>query len=717
MNNDLIDVKKLRPFTRFCMTIGELPTSYLVSMTYEEQLIWFCNYLEKTVIPTINNNAEAVIEVQNLVIELKEYIENLDLQDEVNNKIDEMVESGELEEILGDYIFKNLSYNNVSVIFPKSQGAVNSGDCTLIKAFNKNIVIDSHRNTTKDGIELFLTENECTHIDYFILTHYHDDHAGNLVSLINDGFIDTTSYIYLPGYSNLIEQSETTLAYYNNVNNAIVSNNIPHEIPNELDTLEIDDFKITFYNCEQTIFNTYNYTDYNDCSTVCLMEYGNIKALFTGDISDKPFIRFNNSNYFNYHINLYKIQHHGINYQYESAIHFLRKITPDYAFQSAELNDFLNNVICQGTDTSFLKHENCRILSSYDNENDIIFKLSKYDLSLTQGKENISQSNRPSIIHLYVDPSSENGLYLGTELKPFTDLPQAFAKISNNPDVRYEIHLANGNYSNGNTTNFQSKITGFNEIILHGNSNDNTAVIIKNGIQLYNGVQLTIENCSFDTNATLLIRNSNLVLKNCIIDGEETDTLTKTLIWSTNSNITIENSTIKNALMGISGHYDNFYITNSTFNNLTTAIQNQYGTVQLNNNTYTSVTNEYNLLKGCRNQSEDTLYRKLLWDGNTNTGDLTLTDSIQKYRYLIFTFGAVNTGQLTSAICIPYRNDPFLLGSTYQVGYVVSYSGTATASLFRFQVDASNNKKITITRCDHESLRTIYGVNLTTENK
>ena len=42
---DLKKVETIKPFTRFLMTIGELPSSYLVSMTYEEQLLWFCNFL------------------------------------------------------------------------------------------------------------------------------------------------------------------------------------------------------------------------------------------------------------------------------------------------------------------------------------------------------------------------------------------------------------------------------------------------------------------------------------------------------------------------------------------------------------------------------------------------------------------------------------------------------------------------------------------------
>ncbi len=98
---ELKPVKGLKPFTRFLMTIGELPSSYLVSMTYEEQLLWFCNFLQNTVIPTINNNSEAVIELQEFV---SNYFDNLDVQEEINNKLDEMAESGELTEIIAEYL-------------------------------------------------------------------------------------------------------------------------------------------------------------------------------------------------------------------------------------------------------------------------------------------------------------------------------------------------------------------------------------------------------------------------------------------------------------------------------------------------------------------------------------------------------------------------------------------------------------------------------------
>lgn len=103
-----VNVETLQPFTRLLMTIGELPTSYLMSMSYYEQVLWFTKYLKDTVIPAINNNAEAVEEVQQLVIDLQNYMnnyfDNLDIQNEINNKINSMVSDGTFENILSNYL-------------------------------------------------------------------------------------------------------------------------------------------------------------------------------------------------------------------------------------------------------------------------------------------------------------------------------------------------------------------------------------------------------------------------------------------------------------------------------------------------------------------------------------------------------------------------------------------------------------------------------------
>ena len=103
----------LPPFQHFIMTVGEIPTSYLESMTYYEMLVWFTNYLGNTVIPAINENGEAVTELQNLFVELQTYVnnyfENLDVQEEINNKLDDMVEDGTMNQIINQEIFGQIN--------------------------------------------------------------------------------------------------------------------------------------------------------------------------------------------------------------------------------------------------------------------------------------------------------------------------------------------------------------------------------------------------------------------------------------------------------------------------------------------------------------------------------------------------------------------------------------------------------------------------------
>ena len=97
-------MKKLEYLPKFihtCMTIGEIPTSYKLSLTCEEQLMWFCKFLQEEVIPVVNNNSEAVQELQTYVAN---FFDNLDVTEEVSDKLDQMAEDGTLEAIMVEYL-------------------------------------------------------------------------------------------------------------------------------------------------------------------------------------------------------------------------------------------------------------------------------------------------------------------------------------------------------------------------------------------------------------------------------------------------------------------------------------------------------------------------------------------------------------------------------------------------------------------------------------
>lgn len=110
----MINTVNLPPFKKMCMTIGNLPSSFMESLTYYEALCWLYDYFEKTLLPAINTNSKAITELQVAFTTLKDYVDNyfdnLNIQEEVNNKLDEMAEDGTLENIIAQYIQLSTTY-------------------------------------------------------------------------------------------------------------------------------------------------------------------------------------------------------------------------------------------------------------------------------------------------------------------------------------------------------------------------------------------------------------------------------------------------------------------------------------------------------------------------------------------------------------------------------------------------------------------------------
>lgn len=98
------NISNLRPFPKFCVVIGMLPTSYRIGWTYEEQLINTINFIKNDIIPNVNTQGNAIKELQSLYEQLVEYVDNyfesLDVQEEINSKLDEMVRTGAFNPLL-----------------------------------------------------------------------------------------------------------------------------------------------------------------------------------------------------------------------------------------------------------------------------------------------------------------------------------------------------------------------------------------------------------------------------------------------------------------------------------------------------------------------------------------------------------------------------------------------------------------------------------------
>lgn len=128
----------LKPFRFWCQKV--LPLVYDDSLSYYELLCKVVDYLNKTM-ENVNKLSENFDELQKEFKTLKEYVDNyftnLDVQEEINKKLDEMVTNGTLENLFSK-IFTGII--NVKSIGAKGDG-VNDDTSYFQQAINSGMII------------------------------------------------------------------------------------------------------------------------------------------------------------------------------------------------------------------------------------------------------------------------------------------------------------------------------------------------------------------------------------------------------------------------------------------------------------------------------------------------------------------------------------------------------------------------------------------------
>lgn len=127
------NIEKIKPTGLFTNYIYKaIPLAFDESMSYYETLCGLLSYLKDTVIPAVNNNGDAVVELQGLFTQLENYVDNyfdnLDVQEEINKKLDDMVLDGSLGEVIGAYVQPTLDEQNATIqSFQAQINALESG--------------------------------------------------------------------------------------------------------------------------------------------------------------------------------------------------------------------------------------------------------------------------------------------------------------------------------------------------------------------------------------------------------------------------------------------------------------------------------------------------------------------------------------------------------------------------------------------------------------
>ena len=367
-NNNIKKAPNVPPFLRYCSAI--IPTAFDDSLSYYEALCALYKWLQDNLVDIINNNATVTQyyigrqnELEALFEQLKEYVDNyfdnLDVQEEINNKLDAMVEDGTLEEIIGHYIQRPASRTeNGTVIIGNGIDVTEDGtisrDYSVVKFHSvsassatyilqlpngKNMIVDSGSASQWTDIKDAIDSLGITKFDYAITTHFHQDHNGNNQNLIDTyDFSECTWWIgmkpdYLH-YSDRLEDSEET---YNQSVYTLTSNGIDPIVPLNGSTVTLDEdagITIQFFNTDPNIaenyynrireYSTTGKINFNAFSLMANITYGNQSILLTGDIEEyveEQYARYMKK------ATIMTAPHHGINLEAYEA--FYTAVSPE----------------------------------------------------------------------------------------------------------------------------------------------------------------------------------------------------------------------------------------------------------------------------------------------------------------------------------------------------------------------------------------------------
>ncbi len=218
--------------------------------------------------------------------------------------------------------------NQKSVISPESLNSqdtgltlhfidVGQGDCTLIESKGRFALVDAGEYSENDKVISYLSSTGVESLDFIISTHPHSDHCGGISEVIRN--FETTTFI-CPDVTN-----DSNVWEY--VMDAADERGVAYETPKPYQEYKIGSATLTILSPDPNSV----YSDLNDYSVVCMVEYGNTSALLTGD-AEKGVERELVRGPYDLSADILKCGHHGSSTS--SCAEFLNAVNPSAAIIS-----------------------------------------------------------------------------------------------------------------------------------------------------------------------------------------------------------------------------------------------------------------------------------------------------------------------------------------------------------------------------------------------
>ena len=239
---------------------------------------------------------------------------------------------------------------------------VGNGDAILVKFSNgKTMIVDSGAKLSEKKLltyidNVFFEDDKNKMFDFAVLTHSDSDHAGNMLTVLNNYKVKTfiRPKIYV---KNLETGASGEQNYFDNSSDyaQIVTKlfELEKENKTKVEFAEFNTFYFTGLNAGMHILAPVKsyYNETNKLSSVMVVFDGEHKVMLTGDATienEREII--NNYNVSKLDVDVLKLGHHGSNTS--TSLEFLEATTPKYAVVSvSKLNKYhpsqevLNNIV------------------------------------------------------------------------------------------------------------------------------------------------------------------------------------------------------------------------------------------------------------------------------------------------------------------------------------------------------------------------------------
>lgn len=338
-------------------------------------------------------------------------------------------------------------------------------DIGLLKLAGKWILIDTGDDRDWGHIKQFILRHT-NRIDLGIISHYHDDHVGNVINLIKDADIKTQGMTwYVPPMPTLTGLSLVTDALANlqmvaGADGETV-NVVATDLKIKLDKLTTIQFLNTSAESYEHYYDIKN-TAYNNYSMVALIKYNTTELFFAGDLQGGG-IDWLMTHYAAYlhPVDFLKINHHA--YDADYAGNFYTKIKPTAAIAMQTKTNYMQAV--PGYQSRGIASAAINVLHSLGTQisfafdNACTYTIAQNGVTATQTSNSLRGTTKPARISYFVQANDDMATIAdGSEAHPFGSLDELMAHVEDIANIKYELNILPGNYPTFNLNDLSCTI-------------------------------------------------------------------------------------------------------------------------------------------------------------------------------------------------------------------------------------------------------------------